>query len=123
MFFAIPIIGDGGFMAIPFQAIIAAVFSIAFVVFAALLGLLLRIPPLARLWYSSAIPPVVVLACALIVIFFGESHGLTITVTSPENGMTYKFLHPAAGYGSVFAAVFATLHFPWGPVSHDTPSA
>ena len=123
MFYAIPIIGDGGFMAIPFQAIIAAVISILFVGFAVLLGLLLRIPLLARLWYSSPIPPVVLLACAFIVIFFGESHGLTIKVISPDNGMTYTFLHPAAGYGSVFAAVFATSHFPWGPVSHDTPSA
>src|SRR5215472_16869893 len=123
MILAIPVIGDAGFMAIPFQVIIGAVFSFVFIGFAALLGFLLRIPPLARLWYSSPIPPVVVLACAVFVILFGESCGLTIKVTSPENGMTYTFIHPAAGYGSMLAAVFATLHFSLGRVSHDTPSA
>ena len=120
MFLAIPFFADDGFMAVPFQAIIAAVISIVVVGFAALLGLLLRIPALARVWYSSAIPPVVVLACAAILILFGESLGLTITLTSPENGMTSKYLHPVASYGSLFAAVFATLHFSVGRVSRDT---
>jgi len=123
MIFAMEVVADAGFMAFPFQAIMGAVFSIVFVGVAALVGLILRIPPLARFWYSSSTPSIVVLACAAFVIFFGQSLGLTTTLTLTESSSTYKTLHPAAAYGSMLAAVFATLHFSRRNVSHDIPSA
>jgi hypothetical protein len=123
MYFAIEVVADAGFMAVPFQFIMGAVFSIVFVGFAALLGFSLRIPPLGRVWYSSNIPSVVVLACAALVILYGQNIGITATLTSPKSGLTYTSLDPAAAYGSMLAAVFATLHFPWRRVSRDTPSA
>ena len=123
MFFAMEVVADAGFIAIPFQLIMGAVFSIIFVGAAALVGFLLRIPPLARFWYSSSSPSVVVLACAVFIIFFGRSLGLTTTFTDPETSRTYQTLHPAAAFGSILAAIFATLHFSPRKVLHDTPSA
>ena len=121
MVLAIKIIADAGFMAIPFQFIIGAVFSIVFVGFAALLGLLLRIPSLGRAWYTSTIPSAVVLVCAAFIILFGESIGITGTDIS-KSGMPYKTLDPTAAWSSMLAAVFATLHFPRKRVSRDTPT-
>ena len=111
MFFAMEVVADAGFMAIPFQFIIGAVFSIAFVGIAKLVGFLLRIPALARVWYSSSIPSFAVLAVAAVLILFGRELGLSTTISLPDSTVTYKTLHPAVAYGSMLAAVFATLHF------------
>lgn len=119
MILALEVVADAGVMAIPFQFIMGAVFSIIFVGAAALIGLLLCIPPLGRFWYSSSIPSIVVLACAALVIFFGRNLGFTTTLKHTETGSTYQTLHPAAAYGSMLAAVFATLHFFRNRVSRD----
>lgn len=123
MILAMEVIADAGVFAFPFQVVMGAVFSIVFVGFAMPLGFLVSRPPLERLWYSSVIVPVLLLACATFVILFGQSIGLTTTLTSSETGSTYKTLHPAAAYGSMLAAVFATLHFPSRRASPNTPNA
>jgi hypothetical protein len=123
MIFAMEVVADAGFMAFPFQAIMGAVFSIVFVGVAALIGFMLDIPPLARFWYSSSSPSIIVLVFAVFVILFGQSLGLATTISLAESNSTYKTLHPAAAYGSMLAAVFATLHFPRRKASHDRPSA
>ena len=114
MFLALEVIADAGAIAVPFQAIMGAVFSLCLVGVAYLVGLLLRIPAFARLWYSSALPSVAVIVVALGVLFFGQSIGFVTTVISPETNTPFRTLHPAAGFGSVFAAVFAALHFSTG---------
>src|SRR5262249_29493111 len=114
MLFAMEVVADAGFMAIPFQFIMGAMFSLAFVCFAALVGFLLHVPALARLWYSSFIPSFAVLASSAILILFGRELGLSTTISIPDSTDTYKTLHPAVAYGSMLAAVFATLHFSGG---------
>src|SRR3954454_7256615 len=117
MFFAMEVVADAGFMAIPFQFVMGAVFSIVFVGFAALVGFLLRVPALARVWYSSSIPSFAVLAFAAFLILFGRELGLSTTISIPDSTATYKTLHPAVACGSMLAAVFAILHFSG---SHDS---
>jgi hypothetical protein len=112
MFLAADIIADAGFLAIPFQAIMGVIFSIVPMGVAYLAGFLFRFPALSRIWYSSALLPMAIIATAIIVLLLGESFGMTITARSPELGTSYQKLHPLAGLGSWFAAIFATLHFP-----------
>jgi hypothetical protein len=114
MLLAMEVVAEAGVIAVPFQFIMGAVFSIVFVGVAALLGLLLRISALARFWYLSALPSVAVLAGAVLLLFLGRSLGFTTTLTSTDTGSTYQTLHPVAAYGSMLAAVFATLHFSTG---------
>jgi len=111
MFFAMEVVADAGFMAIPFQFIMGAVFSIVFVGVAALMGFVLRVPALARIWYSSAFPSFALLGLAIVLIFFGRELGLTTTISIRDSPATYTTLHPAVAYGSMLATVFATLHF------------
>ena len=118
MWGAMEVVAEAGFIAIPFQFIMGAVFSLFIVGIATLVGFLLRLPVVSRAWYSTVIPSATVLAAALIIILFGQSFGITITLTSTETNDTYQTLHPTAAYGSMFAAVFATLHF---PISHGAP--
>jgi hypothetical protein len=111
MFFAMEVVADAGFMAVPFQFIMGAVFSIVFVGFAALVGLLLQVPVLERVWYSSSFSSWAILMLSAVLILFGRALGLTTTISLPDSATTYKTLHPAVAYGSMLAAVFATLHF------------
>jgi hypothetical protein len=117
MLLAVEVIAEAGVIAVPFQFIMGALVSIVLVGVAALIGLVLRIPALARLWYASAFPSIAVLAGSAVLLFFGSSWGLTVTLTSTDTGSTYQTLHPAVAYGSMLAAVFATLHFSTGHAS------
>jgi hypothetical protein len=120
MFLAMDVVADAGFIAIPFQLIMGAVFSIAFVGAAYLFGLLLLIPVLLRFWYSTAIPPLVLLALSAMMLLFGRSFGITHIVVLSDNHMTYQALHPIAAFGALLASVFAVLHFPPPkPSSHE----
>lgn len=120
MLLALEVIAEAGAIAVPFQFIMGAIFSIACVGVSSLLGLLLRVPTLTRFWYSSAFPSVAVLGCAAVLLFCGRSLGFTTTLTSTDTGSAYQSLHPAVAYGSMLAAVFATLHFPTG---HALPTS
>jgi hypothetical protein len=117
MLFAMEVIGDAGFIAFPFQLIMGAVFSLVVVGVAALVGFLLNIPTLGRVWYSSSIPSIALQVSAGFLILFGRELGVSTTISNPDSITTYKTLHPAVAYGSMFAAVFATLHFSRGRVS------
>lgn len=121
MVFALEVIADTGIIALPFQAIMGAVFSIVFVGLAALLGLGLRISVAARFWYSSVWPAVALLTGVLLIVFFGRSLGLTTTLKLPDRDEAFETLHPLAAYGSMLVAVFSLLHFPPSsqPVSPD----
>lgn len=111
MILAMEVVADAGFLAIPFQFIIGAIFSVVFVGAAMMLGFILRVSTLARFWYSSSVPSVVVLGVALFLIFFGRALGFTTFISIPDSAAAYTTLHPAVAYGSMLAAVFATLHF------------
>jgi len=114
MFLAFEVIADAGVIALPFQAVMGAVFSTLVVGVAYLVGLLLRIPAFGRLWYASALPAVSVFVLALGFLFFGRNLGFVTTVVSPETNTRFETLHPTVAFGSVFAAVFGALHFTTG---------
>jgi hypothetical protein len=65
MFLALEVIADAGVIAVPFQAIMGAVFSICLVGVVYLVGLLLRIQAFARVWYSSVHPAAAIIVLAL----------------------------------------------------------
>jgi hypothetical protein len=110
MYWAREVIVAEGVIALPPQFIFGAIFSLVCVGIAALAGLILRLPVFSRLWYSTLVPVVVLLVCAMVLLLRGEGWGLT--GTSTESDSTYQTLHPAVAYGSLFAILFAILHFP-----------
>jgi hypothetical protein len=111
MLLAGEVIADAGVIAVPFQAVMGAIFSLVLVGVAYLLGQLLRIQFLAKLWYSSPLVSIALIAVALVVLFFGRSLGLTAPTRFQQGDLTLQTLHPLAAYGSMFVVIFATLHF------------
>ncbi|MBK1883446.1 hypothetical protein JIN85_13550 [Luteolibacter pohnpeiensis] len=114
LFLALNVIGDEGIIGLLSQSIIGALFSIILVGVAWIVGLILRIPSVARLWYSNALPSISVILLALGVLYYGRDLGFITTYISTDANLPLQDLHPAAAFGSVFAAVFGTLHFSSG---------
>jgi hypothetical protein len=111
MFLAAEAVADAGGVAIPFQVIIGAFFSIGVVGVAYVLGFVLAIPPLGRMWYDNRVIALLLIIAAFAVLFFDRTIGMAETIQLSD-GAPYRTLHPIAGYGGMLAAVFGTLHFP-----------
>lgn len=94
MVLATEVIADAGFLAIPFQAVMGAAFSIFLVGISFLVGLLFRVPTIGRGWDSNPWIAKAFIAFGVAVVFFGRG------------------LPALAYYGSLLAAVFGMLHKP-----------
>lgn len=112
MFLALDVIGEDSFLAIPFQLVMGAVFSIVFEGIVAVIGQFLRIPAIGRFWYASPVPSLVTLGLAACLIVFGMRLGLVTVTSDPEALSTHTRLHPLAICGAILIAMFAALHFP-----------
>jgi hypothetical protein len=101
-----------GIVSLILQPICAAVVSAVFVGAALLAGLVLRVRPVGRLWYSrSAWAGSLALACVA-VMCFGSAARLTWEYTDPETGSTFAALHPGAALCSYLGLLFAMAHWP-----------
>jgi len=111
MILAIRVMADAGTVGVPFQFILCVGISGIFVGAARIAGRVLQNERLRQIWYSSTWVSISIIGISFVIVFFGRAIGITTTVTSPEFGASYQDLHPFAGFGSMFAAVFATLHW------------
>jgi hypothetical protein len=95
-----------------FQPIVAALFSGFVVGLSLFVGLLLRVPPLARAWNASWLVAASIAAASVFILVFGYSLGLTDVGVNPETHQEVTMLHPAAGLGGSFALVFSLANWP-----------
>lgn len=112
MILALEVVADAGVIAIPFQAIMGAVFSLIVVGLAFVIGYALLVRVLNRIWYSSSIIALSIVLISFAILIFGRDLGFTATLQLSEGRSPYKALHPAAAYGGMLAAIFGALHFP-----------
>src|SRR4051812_25483796 len=87
--------GYDGITSLIFQPLCAAVVSTVCVGAVLLVGLVLRVRPVGRLWYSHPAGAAVIAAACLAVLGFGSSAGLTGAYVDPETGRPFEALHPA----------------------------
>jgi len=101
-----------GLLSLIFQPIMAVFWSGLFVVLALLVGLVLRLPPLARIWNASPFWAFAVAGASQFSLIFGYSLGLTDVGTHPETKQQFAMLHPAVAVGGYFFLVFSIANWP-----------
>lgn len=101
-----------GVLSLLFQPIMAVFFSGLTVLLALLVGLVLRLPPLARLWNASAFWAFAVAGASQFFLICGYSLGLTDVGTHPETKQQFVMLHPAVAVGGYFFLVFSIANWP-----------
>lgn len=111
--------GDG-LLSLVFQPLVAVVVSTVAVVAVLALGLVLRIPPLGRLWHSGRRWAVALATASLAVMALGSTIGLTGSYEDPETGQAFTALHPAVGLAGYVLLLFAIAHWPHAP-AHLSP--
>jgi hypothetical protein len=106
--------GYDGIASLILQPLCAAAVSAACVGAALLVGLVLRVRPVGRLWHTHRAWAAVIAAASLAVMGLGSSVGLTGVYADPETGRRFVALHPAAALLSYFLLLFALAHWPQG---------
>ena len=101
-----------GLVSLLFQPFVAAFVSAVFVGAALLAGLILRVPPIGRVWGSDTSCAGILCVASLGVMCFGSSLGLTSGYVDPESGHRFAALHPAAALASYLLLLFAITHWP-----------
>ena len=101
-----------GVLSLIFQPIMAALCSGIFVLFALLVGLVLKIPILSRWWHSSRFWVWALIVGGLFVLCFGSLLGITETYTNPETETQFEGLHHAAALAAYFSLIFAIANWP-----------
>jgi hypothetical protein len=94
------------------QPFVAVFVSALFVFLSLILGLVLKIPFLARWWTSSLWWAVVLVVGSLLLLCLGAYVGITDTYVNPDTGQQYEWLHPAAVLGGYFFLIFAIANWP-----------
>ena len=101
-----------GLLSLIFQPIMAALWS-AFAVFLSLLvGLVLRVGPLSRVWNGSRRWAALIIVASLFVLIFGYFLGLTDVGIEPESEAEVVILHPVAALTGYFLLVFSIANWP-----------
>lgn len=101
-----------GLLSLMLQPILAALCSGLTVVLSLLVGLLLRLGPISRLWNGSPRWATTIAAASLFVLTFGYSLGLTYVGTNPETQRQVVVLHPAAALAGYFSLLFSIANWP-----------
>jgi len=101
-----------GFEALILQPFVAAIISVLFVGTACVLGLLLWIPFLRRIWTWCFLPAFCLLIGSLLLLALGSLMGITTTYTDPETGLQFEGLHWLAGLAGYSSALFAVANWP-----------
>jgi len=101
-----------GVLSLLFQPIMAVFCSGFTVLLALLVGLVLRLPPLARIWNASAFWAFAVAGASQFFLIFGYSLGLTDVGTHPETKQQIVMLHPAVAVGGYFFLLFSIANWP-----------
>jgi len=101
-----------GFPSLILQPFVAVFVSALFVLLSLILGLVLKIPFLARWWASTRWWAVLLAVGSLLLLCFGACVGITDTYVNPDTGQQYEWLHPAAVLGGYFFLIFAIANWP-----------
>jgi hypothetical protein len=101
-----------GFPSLILQPFVAAFVSALFVFVSLILGLVLKIPFLARWWTSTLWWASLLAVCSLLLLCCGACIGITDTYVNPDTGQQYEWLHPAAVLGGYFFLIFAIANWP-----------
>jgi hypothetical protein len=100
-----------GLLSFIFQPIIGAVASSIFVGAALLVGLVFRIPVIAKAWTSSRWWAALLAVGSILVLCLGSAVGLTAVYTT-ETGSSFTGLHPIAGLAASFLLIFSIANWP-----------
>ncbi len=103
-----------GLPSLIFQPIIGAVASSVFVGAALLVGLVFRIPVIAKVWTSSQWWAALLAVGSILVLCLGSAVGLT-TVDITETGSSITRLHPAVAFTGYFILIFSIANWPLSP--------
>jgi len=101
-----------GFPSLVIQPFLAALFSVTVVGASLLVGLLLRVPPVSRLWHASPRAAALISVASLLVLVFGYSVGLTYVGVDPDTQEEVVVLHPAAAVGAYCSLLFSLANWP-----------
>jgi hypothetical protein len=101
-----------GLLSLIFQPIMAGLWSGFVVVLSLLVGLVLRVRPVSRVWNGSRGWAVLIISVSLFVLIFGYFLGLTYVGINPETEAEVEMLHPAAAMACYFSLLFAIANWP-----------
>lgn len=101
-----------GLLSLIFQPIMGMIVSTLAVSLALLLGLILRLPLLRDLWFSSRMWAIGLGMLSLLVLCFGYWAGLTQEYTNSESGSKFTGLNATAALGSYELLVFSIVNLP-----------
>ena len=101
-----------GALSLVFQPIMAAFFSLAFVLAALVVGLPLRIPAISRVWSRVGWWAVLISAASICVLIFDSKLGLRETVLDPDTKKPIETIKPLAGVLAYFFAIFPIVNLP-----------
>jgi uncharacterized membrane protein len=106
-----------GILSLVFQPLCAAVVSAMAVGLVLIPGLVLRVPPLGRLWNAQRTCALVLVVGCLAVMGLGSSIGLTGSFEDPQTHRSFVALHPVAALLSYLLLLFVLAHWPARPPS------
>lgn len=104
-----------GLLSFIFQPIMGAVASSIFVGAALLVGLIFRIPVIAKAWTSSRWWAALLAVGSILVLCLGSAVGFTTVYTNPETGSQLTVLHPIAALAASFLLIFSIANWPLSP--------
>jgi hypothetical protein len=103
-----------GVLSMIFQPFMAAICSAIVVAVAVIVGLLLKVPSISRIWNATPLWAIALIVCSLLILCFGSYLGMVETYTDPQTKLQFQGLHSAAALGGYFALVFAIANWPLG---------
>jgi len=111
-----------GVLSLIFQPIMAALFSVVFVVAALIVGLPLRIPAVARLWGRLGWWAVLISVASIGVLAFGTRLGLREWVIDPDTKRPVETIPPLVGGLAYFFSIFPIVNLPRRRASNQSPN-
>jgi hypothetical protein len=103
------------------QPILGAIASGLVVGLALILGLLIRIPFVGKLWRRTPWGAALLTAGSAGLLCFGYALGLRETFTNPETGRSFQSLHSGAALGGYFALIFSLANWPFREAAASRP--
>lgn len=101
-----------GLLSLIFQPIMAAIASTLFVSAALLVGLVLRVPFVRKVWTATWAWAAALAALSILAMCLGSTLGLTYIYTNPETKTQFRGIHPAAALLSYFTLIFSIANWP-----------
>jgi hypothetical protein len=102
-----------GILSMIFQPFMAIICSGIVVTMTVLVGLVLKLPLLSRLWTATPALAIAMIAGSLFLLCFGSQLGIVETYTDPETHHSFQGLHSVVALSAYFAILFAIANWPF----------